>query len=96
MGFPPTVFRNLLLSCYFSIVLSVTFLLHCSSFFNNSNVNSQVERIKVRKEKFLEMAKSTDTAMNTEFKELRKGRSHLLEWIVVFYILQYKWLWLAI
>ena len=41
-----------------------------------SNVNSQVEKIKVRHEKFLDLVKNTDTSSNEEFKELRKGRKY--------------------
>lgn len=39
-----------------------------------SNVNSQVEKIKVRHEKFLDLVKNTDTSSNGEFKELRAGK----------------------
>ena len=37
------------------------------------NVNSQVEKIKVRHEQFLGLVKSCDTSSSVEFKELRKG-----------------------
>lgn len=37
------------------------------------NVNSQVEKIKVRHEQFLGLVKSIDTSSSAEFKELRKG-----------------------
>ena len=37
------------------------------------NVNSQVEKIKIRHEQFLGLVKSCDTSSNVEFKELRKG-----------------------
>jgi len=37
------------------------------------NVNAQVERIKVRHDKFQDMLRNSDTASSGEFKELRKG-----------------------
>lgn len=37
------------------------------------NVSSQLERIKVKSEKFQDMVKTTNTAINVDFKDLRKG-----------------------
>jgi len=37
------------------------------------NVNGQIEKIKVRHDKFQDLIKNTDTSVNTEFKDLRKN-----------------------
>ena len=39
----------------------------------NSNVNNQIEKIKIKNEKFLDLVKNTDTSVNIEFKDLRKS-----------------------
>lgn len=39
------------------------------------NVNSQIERIKSRQGKFQQLAKSVDTSVNNEFKDLKKSIS---------------------
>ena len=39
----------------------------------NSKVSAQVEKLKIRHEKFQQLTKSTDTSTNAEFKDLRKS-----------------------
>jgi hypothetical protein len=43
-----------------------------------SNVQTYVDRIKVRHEKFQDMVMNVNTANNNEFKEMRKGLEYKL------------------
>jgi hypothetical protein len=44
-----------------------------------SHVQSQIERAKVKYEKFKDLVMNTDTSNNPEFKELRKSIVHAFE-----------------
>lgn len=46
----------------------------CDPFYKvRDNVNTQVERIKVKHDKFQDLLRNCDTAVNVDFKDLRKA-----------------------